>query len=80
MNVVKLGRGGSLVDSSFLVRRVASSNPALAAWYGPWASHSLVVAFGASAYKLRYNIVRALSGGSMSSRGLKRRYGNSLYE
>ena len=33
-------RGGSLVDSSSLVRTVMGSNPALAATQGPWASPS----------------------------------------
>ena len=42
-------RGGSLVDSAPIVRRVVSLNPGLAATYGPLASPPLAVASGASA-------------------------------
>jgi len=40
-------RGGSLVESIPVDRRVVDSNPALAATYGPWESSSLAVACGA---------------------------------
>ena len=44
-----VGHGGALVDLTPFDRRVADSNPALAVTKGPWASHSLTVAYGASA-------------------------------
>ena len=39
-----MGRGGALVESMTLNRRVVDSTPALAATYGPWASPLLTVA------------------------------------
>jgi len=44
-----MGRGGAVVSSVLCYRRVAGSNPTLAAAYGPWASPSLVIARGTSA-------------------------------
>ena len=41
--------GGSLVESIPVERRIVGSNPALAPTYGPWASSSLAVAYGAAA-------------------------------
>ena len=35
---INVGRGGALVESKPLDRRVVGSNPALAATLGPWAS------------------------------------------
>jgi len=54
-----VGSGGSLVDLTPFIRRIAGSNPTVAATYGPWASPSLAVAwrFGV---KLRHS-VRAVS-------------------
>ena len=43
-----MGHGGSLVDLTPVVQRVAGSNLALAATWGPWASPSLTVACGTS--------------------------------
>ena len=37
----KVGRSGSLVESTVMVRSVVGSTPALAATHGPWASSSL---------------------------------------
>src|SRR6218665_1713286 len=61
---------GSLVESTPFVRRVVSSNPALATTEGPWASPSLAVACGASGVKLRHSI-RAVWGAPLSSSGLQ---------
>ena len=47
-----VGRGGSLVDSTPIVRRVMGSNPSVAATQILWASPSLAVACGV---KLRNN-------------------------
>ena len=48
ISTLMVGGGGALVDSTPFVRRVAGSNPALAAKYGPWASPSLAVTSGTS--------------------------------
>ena len=67
-NVVE--RSGSVVGLVPLVRRVAGSNPALAAKYGPWASLSLAIACGASAWS--FDTVSVMkSGGPLRSSGLE---------
>src|SRR6218665_2577856 len=64
-----VGHGGSLVDLAPLVQMVASSNPTLAATYGPWASPSTACLWHFSV-KLRHSI-RAVSGAPLSSGGLE---------
>ena len=70
-------RGGALVESMPLDRRVAGLNPALAATQRPWASHSLAVACSASACKIRHNVSDVLwSGALLKGLGYEKRYGN----
>ena len=50
-----VGRGGTLVESMPLDRKVVGSNPVLAPRQESWASTSLTVACSASACKLRHS-------------------------
>ena len=72
-------RGGTLVESMPFVRRVMGSTPALAATKGPWASPSLTVAFGASAWNSGTVSVLYLER-LWVVEDLMRRYTNSLNE
>ena len=67
-----MGRGGSLLDSSPFVRRVAGSNPALAATQGPWASPSLTVASGASEWNSDKRAVQGRQSWGLGGRDTRR--------
>ena len=78
-----VGCGGAVVSSVPYDRRVAGSNPTLAAAQGPWASPSLAIACSVSAcfqsinFRLLYNkadkytVSLLQSGASLSSSGLE---------
>ena len=78
MRHVIVGRGGTLVETTHFDRRVADSNPVLAATKGPWASPSLTVACSASACKLRHSVKLSIAVVGNTSEGFKR-YSNGWY-